>query len=222
MHLHQDIAEQGRHINSVEERVNTLEEAQAQCRATCSLLQMENKQMKAKIEDLENRSRRNNLRLVGVPELVPTRDLVALCEKDMPIALQMSAACKVEKAGATTSRPAKGRIAKTCSPGPKAKTSYSPLSGLLRQSFDPASLQKNEKKTLEIGGSRILLVEDFSVDVAKCRREFSPLCSSLYQEQLTFALIYPALKMYTPDGQLFTFQDPKVAHRDLQQFIPKI
>lgn len=40
-----------------------------------------------KLEDLENRSRRNNLRLVGLPETVVMKDLQALCEKDLSQAL---------------------------------------------------------------------------------------------------------------------------------------
>lgn len=42
----------------------------------CSRLQSDNTQLKAKVEDLESHSRRNNLRVVGIPEKMEEADLV--------------------------------------------------------------------------------------------------------------------------------------------------
>lgn len=49
------------------------------------------------IDDLENRSRRNNLRLVGVPESITPPDLNSLCAVVIPKVLGMDKTCGVER-----------------------------------------------------------------------------------------------------------------------------
>lgn len=51
-----------------------------------------------KVEDLEYRSRCNNLRLVGLQESIPPGDLLSLCETELPQDLGISRHCKVERA----------------------------------------------------------------------------------------------------------------------------
>lgn len=51
-----------------------------------------------KIDDLENRSKRNNLRIVGLPETYKPRDLLHLCAHDIPKALGIKKNCEVERA----------------------------------------------------------------------------------------------------------------------------
>lgn len=50
------------------------------------------------MEDLENLSRRNKLRLVGLPKTIPAQELQVICEVDLPAALQMERRCRVERA----------------------------------------------------------------------------------------------------------------------------
>lgn len=45
------------------------------------------------MEDLENRSRHNNLRLVGLPETVKMAELHRLCEAELPTALGLNLNC---------------------------------------------------------------------------------------------------------------------------------
>lgn len=58
----------------------------------------ENRCLGNKLEDLENRSRRNNLCILGIPEAVPQKKLVALCKHELPTALGITRICKVEMA----------------------------------------------------------------------------------------------------------------------------
>ncbi|RXM35093.1 hypothetical protein EOD39_0979 [Acipenser ruthenus] len=55
-------------IQDVEDSMNAFEIRLAGTESTCSLLSCENIKLGAKIDDLENRSRRNNLRVFRVPE----------------------------------------------------------------------------------------------------------------------------------------------------------
>lgn len=51
-----------------------------------------------KVEDLENRSMRSNLRIIGVPESYNANDLLRLCSKAIPEALGLQSPCVVERA----------------------------------------------------------------------------------------------------------------------------
>lgn len=51
-----------------------------------------------KLKDLENRSRQNNLRLIGLPESVPANELQVICEVDLPATLNVNGRCRVERA----------------------------------------------------------------------------------------------------------------------------
>lgn len=53
--------------------------------------------MAEKIDNLENRSHRNNLRIVRLPEQIPATHL-HISEYDIPSALEMGGSCKVERA----------------------------------------------------------------------------------------------------------------------------
>lgn len=71
-----------------------------------------------KLEDLENRSRRNNLRIIGVPETVKLNDLLKLCEKTLPRALGMTGKMMVEWAhriGAIQTQGTRKPFSKICS-----------------------------------------------------------------------------------------------------------
>lgn len=49
-----------------------------------------------KLDDLENRSRRNNLRIVGLPVTYKPQDLLHLCTHEIPKALDIKKQCEVE------------------------------------------------------------------------------------------------------------------------------
>ncbi|MGH0147104.1 UNVERIFIED_CONTAM: hypothetical protein FKN15_014016, partial [Acipenser sinensis] len=55
-------------VREVEDSMTAFVTRLAGIDSTCSLLSSENNKLRAKIDDLENRSKRNNLRVIGVPE----------------------------------------------------------------------------------------------------------------------------------------------------------
>lgn len=54
--------------------------------------------MTAKLDDLENRSRRNNIRIVGLPEQYKATDLKDICKQTIPKTLGIKTICTVERA----------------------------------------------------------------------------------------------------------------------------
>lgn len=51
-----------------------------------------------KLDDLENRSRRSNLRIIGIPETVKQDELIHICEEVLPTALGLRNKMTVERA----------------------------------------------------------------------------------------------------------------------------
>ncbi|XP_069830657.1 uncharacterized protein [Dendropsophus ebraccatus] len=187
-------------------------------------IEHENKRLWDKVEDLENRSRRNNLRIVGVPESYKQSDLLHLCEVTLPTMLGIQHPCKVEKAHRLgpnmRSGPNKG-----IPPGLQQKERPR-LSIVKYLDFtDKVAIRKafrNRREPLELDGHRLLIFGDFSAEVTRRRRLFSPICTALYQQQVRFALIYPAtLKVFHQDGSFSTFTSVDEASASLTEYLSK-
>lgn len=155
-----------------------------------------------KVDDLENRSKRNNLRIVGLPEAYTNSDLTRLCSVTIPEALGLQSPCVVERAlQQREGGGAKAAIAKYLNYADKA---------LILQRF-------RSKRNLTIDGHAVLLFADYSIEVSRKRREFSKICTKLFENQIRFALAYPAiLNVTTSTGQQLTFRDPREAEEYLE------
>lgn len=76
-------------ISDMENRVTACEIATSSLEQTCVQYQEMERTLMEKIEDLENRSCRNNLRFVGVPEALTGNDLLHFLTNDLVQALGM-------------------------------------------------------------------------------------------------------------------------------------
>lgn len=65
-----EVAGHGRRITDLESSAEEVSQHLQQLEATCSALQDDNKWLKSKLSDLEGRSRRQNIGIVGLPESV--------------------------------------------------------------------------------------------------------------------------------------------------------
>lgn len=83
---------------------NELEQRDENNSLSTKLLSLESKmaQMGGKMEDLQNKSLCNNLRLLGLPVTITARDLHQLCETELPQALGINRHCRVERAHGTS------------------------------------------------------------------------------------------------------------------------
>lgn len=65
------------------------------------------------------------------------------------------------------------------------------------------------KGELIVGGHSILLFADYSPEVSRKRKAFGKVCSALFEQQIKFALLYPAtLHVTTQNGKQLSFTDP--------------
>uniref|UniRef100_A0A3P8TPZ5 Integrase catalytic domain-containing protein n=1 Tax=Amphiprion percula TaxID=161767 RepID=A0A3P8TPZ5_AMPPE len=154
----------------------------------------------SKVEDLENRSRRNNLRFVGIPEFAESTDMVGfmtqliykvLGQENFPSPL------KIERAHRTPTT-----LPKRLDPGGKPR---SILIKLLDFQDKKTILRiAREKGQLIFHGSAISIYPDFSAEVMNKRRLFDPVKRNL-RGRMKYFMKFPATLCVIVDGKLQQF-----------------
>lgn len=216
--LQDELAKHDTRLDEAEQRISTLEDDTATTHARLASLLTENRRMAEKLDDLENRSRRNNLRFIGLPERIPASRLRHICEYDIPSALDMEGPCKVERAH----RVGPERLD---APSDKSDRSTRPrqvIAKFLDYSEKEALLRAYRRKQypLKIEGHQILIFGDYSAEVVRKRKAFSKICTSLYMKKWKFQLQYPAvLRVTHPDGTTKSFQDHLEAESYLRDLL---
>lgn len=150
-----------------------------------------------KVDDLENSTRRNNLRVVGLPESVKPAELQNICEEIIPKALGIHRKMVVERAHCIGAAHKSRR-------GPRQV-----ITRYLIYNDKSLLLQKlRNKRDLCVYGQELHLFSDYSAKVSRRRKQFSKICSQLHQQQIKFTLAFPAnFHLMAPNGKQYTFFD---------------
>ncbi|XP_075204527.1 uncharacterized protein LOC142310762 [Anomaloglossus baeobatrachus] len=217
--MQKEINDQATRLIETEQRISESEEAILTMQEQIATLMKSNDYLRDKAEDLENRSRRNNLRIVGLPESVSMGQLDNICELELPQALGIKAKFRVERAH---------RV------GPLRQKEANKAEGQNSNKFSPRARQvivkyldykhkeeilkafRDRKRPLQYQGNRLLIFGDYSADVSKRRKEFSKICTFLYNKKIKCQLLYPAiLKVRNPNGSFAYYKDYKEAENIL-------
>ncbi|XP_053555688.1 DNA mismatch repair protein Msh3 [Bombina bombina] len=191
-------------ITAAETRISDVEDRQVSADITIKQLVKKSELLQDRIDDLENRSRRNNLRIVGIPESVKGKNLLEFVALTFPKLLGIHPdilPIDVERAhrigperGLEQNNPRPRQVIFRC-------LNYQEKLKILRA-------YRARKEVLH-EGSKLLLFQDFSMEVTKQRKEFAPLCSRLHEPGRQVALLFPAkLRLQTPHGPKF-FHTPQ-------------
>lgn len=89
---------QGKHIEEMGQWIATVEDELHKGQVTMHTLDRQYQLKADKIDDLENRSRRNNLRIAGLPESYKEADLQYLGAEAVPHTLGIKHMCVIERA----------------------------------------------------------------------------------------------------------------------------
>lgn len=198
-----------RAVDAHEETVRELERSATdhstrinQLEATVSKLTKDVTHLENKCEDLEGRSRRNNIHVVGVPEGAEgprATDFIAQLLQD---ALGLTDKPLLDRAHRTPrERPREGNP-----PRPfVARIHFFHVRNLI--------LQRAGETPLLYNGKRISVFPDYTSSVAKKRAAFAAVKRSLRSfPEVKFGLLFPAvLKVTMPDGTSRRFEDPIAA-----------
>ena len=180
------------------DKINSLEFEEANLKSELKTVREENKNLSQKIDDLENRSRRNNLVFYGIPEKVGLgyencvdtlsgilRDFVGLNEDD----LKTIERCHRTPTHRTDADDTKPRIVHV------AFSSF-----VAKQKVRKACIDKF--KTHDYNGRKIYVSDDFSRRILQLRKNKMTTFKKLQKENKKPFFVYPDVIKYRLDGKV--------------------
>ena len=203
------IAELTTRINDVEGRLDFLEDANKSLVNNPPATKTEVEQLRRKIDDLENRSRRNNLRFVGFPEGSEGRDILHFLRQTIPqlLHLDFPGGVEIDRAHRTAAR---RRSDGGLLPRPI-------IARFLRfQDRERIATAARKAGRVTWNSHHIMVFPDYSRLVVEMRSKFNQCKQLLHDRGVKFSLMYPAvLVIKTTDGRR-EFDDPKKAANYIQ------
>lgn len=158
-----------------------------------------------KIDELENRGRRCNIRIIGLPEGSEGSNPVPFFKTWLPELLQVSFK------GGAVKRDRCHRALTRCPPPGRAviiKVHNFP---------DKVRIMRAARKAqaLSYDGASIMIFEDFSAAVVKKRQDFYSVKQQLKERGIVFGMLYPAVLRIRYDGKERFFKQSK----DVEAFL---
>lgn len=182
-------------LSSLEEGAVSVDHRLDKLETTCAKLRDANDKLHAKVVDLEGRSRRSNIRIIGLDEGI---------EGPQPSLFFAQMLQKVFGPNVFPSPPELDRAHR--GPGPRPGPGGKPRQVIICfhrfHNKERAIREARIKKQLNYEGHTFRLYEDYSPEVVSQRKEYSSVMSSLYSMGLKPALLYPArLRITQADGK---------------------
>lgn len=205
--MHKEIRDCTERVTQAEVRISTAEDDVASLLAKVKSLESKNKDLGDKLEDLESRSRRSNLRLIGLPEKAEGTDACTFLERWIPEALGMERTLNLERAH---------RI------GVRKDTNAPPRTMImLFQSYKEKMLVVNAaraKKQVLFKDQPVRFYPDLSAEVHKQQKRFDNARLKLREIGIRYGMLFPARLLVTHGGQTRTFGSPS----EVEKFIEGI
>lgn len=190
--------------------IDTLEREVATLKSRLETTSQTNERLQLAVEDLVSRSKRQNLRVVGIPEGTEGQDarlfMTAMFKKvigdDQLDDLELDRAHR--------------------SLGPKPQQGSRPFIVRFHRYTQKERVLLWAKKHRDVSyqGHSIRIFEDFSATLAKKRASFNNVKSLLYRDGIRFGLLYPARLRVTMNGQSQIFDSAEEAERFYRQHKP--
>lgn len=203
-HVRRDIQKVAERTTRIETRISDLEDQFVPTQATVRKHSQLIAALLAKTDDLENRSRRNNVRLIGVPEKIEGANPSEYFESWLRNTFEkgtLTPLFAVERAHRVPLRPL-----------PPGAPPRPVLVKLLHFRDRDAILRRARDLTdVMLNGCRVSFYPDFSAEVQKRRMQFMDVKKRLRALSLPYAMLYPAkLRVAALDTTQF-FESPKDA-----------
>lgn len=188
------VEDHGQRLSSLELAADDVSQRVQDLESICTALQEDNTKLKAKVTDLESRSRRQNVRILGIPEST---------ESGRPTEFFSNLLCKVFGSEILPSPPEIDRAHRSLAPKPAQGERPRPV--ILRlhryQTKELLIREARRRGKLEFQGHSIRILEDYSPEVLNRRAEYKDVMATLYKRGLKPALLFPArLRLTLPDG----------------------
>lgn len=206
------ISEMETALSSHSDAITGLEQEVVGLRSKMASMAEERTTLRAAVEDLVSRSKRQNLRIVGLPEGLEGKDP----------RLFMSGLFR-EVVGDTLPEAGPELDRAHRSLGPKPRQGSRPVIVRFHRYIEKERVLRwaKEHRDMVYQGHSIKFYEDFSASVAKRRAAFNAVKSSLYRKGIRFGVMYPARLRITFNGADHFFDSPEQAEQFYQERIHK-
>lgn len=205
-------------IGALESSANLQDERLLALETTCAKPADSNAKLTAKVIDLESRSRRNNIRVFGLPESTE------VTSPPSPSTVFFSKMLAEVFSGVLDSPPECDRAHRSLAAKPQPGKKPRPVIIRLHnfQVKERIILAARAKRgTLKYKGNSIFVYEDYAPEVLEQRQQYKEVMSELYKLDLKPALLFPArLTIKLKGGGRKTFDSVKDAEEYLAKLIP--
>uniref|UniRef100_A0A671SCF4 L1 transposable element RRM domain-containing protein n=1 Tax=Sinocyclocheilus anshuiensis TaxID=1608454 RepID=A0A671SCF4_9TELE len=197
-------------VMEAEHRIGDTEDEVRRIDSLMKVTRQENETLKDKVEYLENYSRRNNIRIVGMKEGSEGSDPVKFFSEWLPKILgtqHSSEQLDIEQAH------------RTLNPVPNPDKPPRPILVRLLRYQDREKILRLAKQKGEItmDGRRISIFPDMSPDLAKRCKQMIPALKALKERKVSCYLVHPArIKILTEDGKSRFFETSGEAFKYLE------
>ncbi|CAI5638889.1 unnamed protein product [Oreochromis niloticus] len=204
--------EQAERVSSLELATEDLSQRVADLESMCAALREDNNQLKNKVTNLESRSRRQNIRVLGLPEDT---------ESGRPTHFFSNLLCELLGKEILQSPPELDRAHRSLAVKPPAGRPPRPVIIRLHryQIKDLIIREARRRGKFDYRGVPIRIVEDYSPEVLNQRAQYKDIMSELYGRGLRPALLFPArLRITQASGarKFFSSMD------EAQQYIERL
>lgn len=202
-----DLKEMGNRIEETEQRVSEMEDFRTEVKEVLSHTLELQEHVQTQLNDLEARSRRNNIRIHGILEGVEGDNIVDFIERFI----------KTELAFPDTSL---GIQRCHRSLGPKPPQDASPRSVVvyfLEFKIKELVLRSAwNKKDIQYNGRRVFFEQDYTSDTLAKRKAYAPIRKALKEKEIRFQTLHPArLRVHLNTGTVI-YKDAQEAAADLK------
>lgn len=192
-------------VEEAEERISTAEDSHGAYGTSIAAIEKTVVRLQLKIDDLENRGRRKNLKIINLPEKAEGNTLLAdFLQTILPTLVGLPAdypPLEIERA----------HRALAPAPAPD-KPPRSVLARFLRYSQREDVLRAAMKKrNINHGGFQLRFYPDLSAEILRRRREFDTVGKALARHNKYRGFAYPARLRCLHDGQIRLFDTPESA-----------
>ncbi|KAI4806458.1 hypothetical protein KUCAC02_017283 [Chaenocephalus aceratus] len=192
--IHATISDHGQRITSLESNADLVDGRLSTLEATCAELAASNAKLRAKTADLETRSRRKNIRIIGLPESIEGPRPTAFFSDLLPQLLE-------DQILPTSPELVRAHRSLTAKPKPGER----PRPVIIRfHNFQTKERVIREARKmradLQYEGKPIAFYEDYIPEVVMQRALYREVMAQLYKLGLRPALQYPAKLMITAEN----------------------
>lgn len=200
--IRQDLHKLRDRVKTAENRISNVEDAIPPLQEGTERIQRQIQQLFSKHDEMENRLRRCNLRLIGLPEGAEGKDPTTFLEQLLITHYgreAFSPMLAVERAHRMPARPP-----------PQGAPPRTFIAKLLNYKDRDAALRMaREKGNIQLGNSKITIFPDFSTEVQHRRQGFTEAKRRLRSKQIKYAMLFPARLRVEQDGRVHFFEDPE-------------